>query len=115
MQLNKVHSKSRLIAIAFSFRHRAYCHEKDRQEPQAQGSAGFVQDSAGSDGYLVAAGRTLVEPAALDRIAFGSTAPRAGPVFRPAFLEEKARAVFLGGETLLKFQYRWGFELVSGI
>ena len=64
-----------------------------------------MQDGTGGDGNLIPAARTLVKPTAPDLVTLGGAAPRAGPAFVPALLEEKAGAVFFGGEAPLKLQY----------
>src|SRR4051794_39347718 len=79
-------------------------HQVDRQEPLGETGLGLLEDRAGEQGVLLAAGHALVDDLGPERVGVVVPAGSATEAFRPACLEQVLPALLVAAEP---GQERW--------
>src|SRR4051812_12835289 len=78
--------------------------EVDGQEPARQAGLGLLEDGAGEQGVLLAAGHALVDGARPQRVGVAMAAAVAAETVRPACLEQVLPALLVGPEPGVELQ-----------
>jgi hypothetical protein len=79
-------------------------HQVDGQEPAAEAGLGLLEDGAGQERVLLAAGHALVDDLGLERVGVVVPAGSAPESVRPARLEQVLATLIVGAEP---GQERW--------